>query len=77
MESAWKVGVKRRWWKGIKGGDVWLFVMALATINVIFTKDKDAVTSGMVRRIAAGLRGENAALVKKEKVGEAKDDKAV
>lgn len=36
VDSLWKVGVKRRWWKGIRGGDVWLFVAALALVNVVF-----------------------------------------
>ena len=76
-ESLWKVGVKRRWWKGVKGGDIWLFVVALATINVAFTKDNDAVTSGMVRRLVAGLRGESATLIKTEKVGEEKEDRVI
>ena len=76
-ESLWRVGVKRRWWKGAKGGDIWLFVMALATINVVFTKDNDAVTSGMVRRLAGGLRGESIVLPKKDRIGAEKDDRTI
>jgi hypothetical protein len=77
-ESLWRVGVKRRWWKGVKGGDVYLFVMALATINIAFTRDRDMVSSGMVRRTAGFLRGENAKVVKKEEVVvEQKDDRVI
>ena len=33
LDSLWKVGVKRGWWRGIKNGDVLLFVLSLATVN--------------------------------------------
>lgn len=62
MDSVWKVGVKRGWWKSLKGGDVWLFVAALAVVNAVYTKDHDAIKGGVVRRVVAGLRGESAAL---------------
>lgn len=62
MDSLWKVGVKRGWWKGVKGGDVWLFVAALAVINAVYTKDSGAIKGGAVRRVVAGLRGETMAL---------------
>ncbi|KIV84448.1 hypothetical protein PV11_00225 [Exophiala sideris] len=39
--SLWKVGVKHKWWKGIRGGDVALFAAALALINVVFEKGKN------------------------------------
>lgn len=67
MESAWKVGVKRGLWKGFKGGDVWLFVVSLAIVNMVYTKDREAVRSGLFRRAVAGLRGETMALAEKEK----------
>ena len=62
MDSVWKVGVKRGWWKSLKGGDVWLFVAALAVVNAVYTKDHNAIKGGAVRRVIAGLRGESAAL---------------
>jgi hypothetical protein len=62
IDSLWKVGVKRGWWKGVRGGDVWLFVVALAALNVVYTKDQKAIHGGMLRRVIAGLRGESAAL---------------
>jgi hypothetical protein len=72
LNSLWKVGVKRGWWKGIKGGDVWLFVAALAAVNVVYTKDVHALRSSALRTVIAGLRGESAALIKDR--GEDDDD---
>lgn len=42
VESVWKVGRKRGWWKGIKGGDVALFVMGLGMINVAYEREAEA-----------------------------------
>jgi hypothetical protein len=67
MDSGWKVGKKRGWWKGVKGGDVWLFVVALAACNAIYTKDVDAIPGGVMRRVVAGLRGESAAMIESVK----------
>lgn len=61
--STWKVGVKRGWWKGCKGGDVWLFVVAMAMVNVIYTKDDAAIKGGAARWVIAGLRGESAGIL--------------
>lgn len=36
VDSLWKVGVKRRWWRPVKSGDVWLFVASLAVYNVVY-----------------------------------------
>lgn len=66
MDSLWKVGVKRGWWKSLKGGDVWLFVAALAVINAVYTKDQNVIRGGAVRRVIAGLRGESLALMPKD-----------
>lgn len=70
MESAWKVGVKRGLWKGFKGGDVWLFVVSLAIVNMVYTKNTEAVRAGMFRKAVAGLRGERTASGQKEKLDE-------
>jgi hypothetical protein len=68
MDSLWKVGRKRGWWKGVKGGDVWVFVCSLALINAVYTRDMEAVSSGLIRRGVSGLRGEGFEdLVKKMK----------
>jgi hypothetical protein len=68
VESAWKVGVKRGLWKGFKGGDVWLFVVSLAIVNMVYTKDAEALKGRLFRKVVAGLRGENAALGQREKM---------
>ena len=57
MDSFWKVGVKRGWWRGVKGGDVLLFVVGLAVINGVYERDDEAV-DGMVRKGVRFLRGE-------------------
>jgi hypothetical protein len=36
LNSLWKVGVKRGWWRGVKNGDVLLFVASLALVNVLY-----------------------------------------
>jgi len=58
VDSLWKVGKKRGWWKGVKGGDVWLFVLSLCVVNVVYQRDAAAVKSGVVRRGVSFLRGE-------------------
>ena len=74
MDSLWKVGVKRGWWKSLRGGDVWLFVAALAVINAVYTKDQNAIKGGAVRRVIAGLRGEGLALRARDIKDEYEDD---
>lgn len=58
MDSTWKVGKNRGWWKGIKGGDLGIFVVGLMVINVIFENDASAVEGGLVRKGLGFLRGE-------------------
>ncbi|CZS89958.1 uncharacterized protein RCO7_02338 [Rhynchosporium graminicola] len=58
IDSLWKVGRKRGWWKGIRGGDVWIFVVSLMCVNVVFEREKKAINSGVVRRGVGFLRGE-------------------
>ena len=58
IDSFWKVGKKRGWWKGVKGGDVWVFVVGLALLNVVFEGDREAVRGGGVRMGVGWLRGE-------------------
>ncbi|KAK2626174.1 hypothetical protein QTJ16_004436 [Diplocarpon rosae] len=68
LNSVWKVGRKRGWWNGVKGGDVWIFVASLVACNVVFERDAKCVNSGMVRRSLGFLRGEGLAdRVKEEK----------
>ena len=58
IDSTWKVGKKRGWWSGIKGGDLGVFVMGLMVINMIYEKDARAVQGSMVRKGLGFLRGE-------------------
>jgi len=59
VDSLWKVGVKHKWWKGVKGGDVWVLVASLALINVVYDRRNGTAaehdsTMGLVKV----LRGE-------------------
>jgi hypothetical protein len=58
IDSLWKVGRKRGWWRGIRGGDVWLFVASLMVINVVYERDARSLRSGIIRRGVSSLRGE-------------------
>jgi len=58
LDSVWKVGRKRGWWRGVRGGDVWIFVASLMAVNVVFEREGRAVNSGVVRRGVGFLRGE-------------------
>jgi hypothetical protein len=54
----WKVGVKRGWWKGVKNGDVLLFVVSLATVNALYEVSPRSINSGVARKGLGVLRGE-------------------
>ncbi|KAH7401074.1 hypothetical protein DE146DRAFT_693911 [Phaeosphaeria sp. MPI-PUGE-AT-0046c] len=58
IDSLWKVGVKKGWWRGIKNGDVLLFVVSLATVNVLYEVSPRTVNSGVARKGLGVLRGE-------------------
>ena len=58
IDSLWKVGSKRGWWRGIKNGDVLLFTLSLATINVLYEMSPRSVNSGVARKGLGVLRGE-------------------
>ncbi|TGO31901.1 hypothetical protein BHYA_0383g00010 [Botrytis hyacinthi] len=58
MDSLWKVGKKRGWWKGIKGGDVWIFVISLMAIEMAYERNGRALRSGVLRKMLSGMRGE-------------------
>jgi hypothetical protein len=69
MDSLWKVGVKRGWWKGVKNGDVLVFVASLAVIQSIYETNPKAVSGGVVRKSLGMLRGDgwvDRAVVKNE-----------
>jgi hypothetical protein len=58
LDSLWKVGRKRGWWRGIRGGDVGLFVASLMVVNVVYERDARALRSGSLRRGVSCFRGE-------------------
>jgi hypothetical protein len=58
VDSLWKVGVKRRWWRAMKGGDVWVFVMALMVTGVVYERDANAIREAQWRKGVSWVRGE-------------------
>jgi len=58
LDSLWKVGKKRGWWKGVRGGDVWLFVASLCMINVLFERRPMAIQGAAVRKALGVVRGQ-------------------
>jgi hypothetical protein len=77
IDSLWKVGVKRGWWRGIKNGDVLLFVLSLATVNVLYEISPKSINSGVARKGLDVMRGEgwvDRATMPKEIEEESKDD---
>ncbi|EXJ68882.1 uncharacterized protein A1O5_07814 [Cladophialophora psammophila CBS 110553] len=68
VDSLWKVGVKRRWWKGIRGGDVCVFVASLALVNVIYDLGKEtAAGQDRAMMLIKVLRGEAELGLRKKK----------
>lgn len=61
IDSTWKVGTKRGWWKGVRNGDVWIFVMALALTGAVYEVDPEAVQGRPFRKAFGFLRGEGCA----------------
>lgn len=58
VDSLWKVGVKRRWWKAMKGGDVWVFALALMVTGVVYERDAKAIRENSWRKGMSWVRGE-------------------
>lgn len=58
IDSLWKMGRKRGWWRGVRGGDVGLFVASLMVVNVIYERDARAISASVARRGVSSLRGE-------------------
>ncbi|KAH8649087.1 hypothetical protein BX600DRAFT_404178 [Xylariales sp. PMI_506] len=57
VDSLWKVGVKRRWWRAMKGGDVWLFALALAITGAVYERDSRAIREANWRKGVSWIRG--------------------
>lgn len=58
LDSLWKVGVKRGWWTGVRGGDVLVFAASLALIDAVYESRPNAVKGAMLRKGMGVLRGE-------------------
>ncbi|KAL2834312.1 hypothetical protein BDW59DRAFT_46040 [Aspergillus cavernicola] len=58
VDSAWKAGTKRGHWKGWRGGEVWLFVVAWAVLGSSLECRPNAVQGPGVRKLLAWMRGE-------------------
>ncbi|KAJ6779908.1 hypothetical protein PWT90_07823 [Aphanocladium album] len=58
VNSLWKVGVKRRWWRAMKGGDLWVFVLALMITGVVYEHDAKAIKQNSFRKGVSWVRGE-------------------
>lgn len=58
VDSLWKVGVKRGWWRPVKGGDVYVFVAALAMINVCFELRGESLAKDRSMALIKVLRGD-------------------
>ncbi|KAG6207575.1 hypothetical protein E4U50_003761 [Claviceps purpurea] len=57
--SLWRVGIKRRWWRAVRGGDVGVFVLALALTGMAYERDaRAAVPERQWRKGISWLRGE-------------------
>ena len=58
VDSLWKVGVKHGWWKGIRGGDVVLFVAGLALLNIAYELKAKVVDDSDMQLVMKVLRGD-------------------
>lgn len=58
VDSLWKVGVKRRWWKAMRAGEVWVFVLAVMLTGVVYEGDARAVREEGWRKGISWMRGQ-------------------
>lgn len=58
LDSLWKVGRKRGWWRGVKGGDVGLFVFALAVFSVLYDSQRSVFAKDSNMAVIRLLRGD-------------------
>lgn len=70
IDSFYKVGKKRGWWRGIRNGDVLVFVASLALVNYVYEVRPDAVQGAVLRKGMGVLRGEGWVDKVAEKKGE-------
>lgn len=58
IDSAWKTGVKRGFWKGVKGGDLWIVVLSWAVLGTILESYPEAIEGRGIQKGLAWLKGE-------------------
>ena len=58
LDSFWKVGVKRGWWTGVRGGDVYLFVASLMVVQALHAADPKAVSGAALRKALSWVDGQ-------------------
>lgn len=58
IDSLWKVGRKRGWWKVVRAGDVWVFVVAMGVVGAVYEVQPGAIRGGVARKGIGWLRGE-------------------
>lgn len=58
IDSLWKVGRKHGWWRGLRNGDVLVFVASLALINYVYEARPTAISGGVLRKALASMRGD-------------------
>lgn len=58
IDSLWKVGVKHRWWRGIKAGDVLVFTLALAALNMLYDIQRETFASNRTMAAVRLMRGD-------------------
>ena len=77
IDSFYKVGRKRGWWRGVKNGDVMVFVASMALLNIVYEARAGAVKGSMIRKAVSTVRGEGwvdkVTVKSKEAEGESKE----
>ncbi|KAF2232462.1 hypothetical protein EV356DRAFT_568726 [Viridothelium virens] len=58
LDSVWKVGRKRGWWRGWRNGDVLVFTASVVLMSVLFEAQPKAVRGAVVRKGFGVVRGD-------------------
>lgn len=58
VDSAWKAGVKRGFWKGWRGGELWVIVLGWALMGAIMETRPSAVQGRGLRKGLAWMKGD-------------------
>lgn len=58
IDSMYKVGKKRGYWRGVKNGDVLVFVASLALLDAVYESHPGAIRGAVLRKAMGVLRGD-------------------